>query len=54
MRGRICEHAGFELMHACRAPDGIVEVESALLSDPGLAMVDAARAVRRAVYGPPR
>jgi iron complex transport system substrate-binding protein len=54
MRGRICEHAGFELMHACRAPAGIVEVESALLSDPGLAMVDAARAVRRAVYGLPR
>jgi iron complex transport system substrate-binding protein len=32
---------------------GIVEVDGPLLSDPGLAMVDAARIVRDVVYGPP-
>jgi len=54
MRRRICEHAGLGALQACRAQGRIVEVDGATLSDPGLVMVEAARAVRQAVYGSPR
>lgn len=53
MRRRICEHASFEKLQACLTAGGIIEIDGAWLSDPGLVMVDAARAVRDAVYGAP-
>jgi iron complex transport system substrate-binding protein len=53
MRGRICEHGGLGSLRACGSPERIVEIENELLGDPGPAMLDAAEAVRAAVYGPP-
>ena len=51
MRGRICEHAGLGSLRACGSPERIVEIENALLGDPGPAMLEAAEAIRLAVYG---
>jgi iron complex transport system substrate-binding protein len=51
MRARICEHAGLAALRACASPQGIVEIENGLLGDPGPAMLDAAEAIRVAVYG---
>jgi iron complex transport system substrate-binding protein len=51
MRARICEHAGLSSLRACAQADRIVALESALLGDPGPAMLEAAEAVRAAVYG---
>ena len=49
---RLCRHAGLSLLQACRNADGVVEIEPELLGDPGVGMVDAAEAIRQAVYGP--
>ncbi len=46
----LCQHPGLEAMSACRS-GRVRSIETALLTDPGLGMVDAARAVREAVYG---
>jgi iron complex transport system substrate-binding protein len=46
----LCRHPGFEALRACRLGQ-VRSVRTDLLTDPGLGMVDAARAVRRAVYG---
>ena len=48
--GRLCGFPGLDDLRACRA-DRVVEVDRDLLSDPGLGMLDAARAVHFAVYG---
>ena len=45
----LCRHPGFEALRACRL--GTVRgIDTHLLTDPGLGMVDAARAVHAAVY----
>jgi iron complex transport system substrate-binding protein len=54
MTPRICEHGGLASLRACATPGAIVEAPSSLLADPGPAMLDAADAVRVAVYGEPR
>ena len=51
----ICRHPGFDRLRACqeaaeRRDPSIVELDSALLGDPGLPMLDAAEAIYRAVY----
>lgn len=48
----LCEHSSLSMMRACSVPGGIVEVDDALLGDPGPAMVEAAQVVRDRVYGP--
>jgi iron complex transport system substrate-binding protein len=53
MRQVLCEHAGFSFLRACKRPDGVIEVDEALLGDPGPTMVLAAQAIRDRVYGPP-
>jgi iron complex transport system substrate-binding protein len=45
-----CRHPGFESLSACRLGQ-IRSIETHLLTDPGLGMVQAARAVHAAVYG---
>ncbi|MGD0674472.1 MAG: ABC transporter substrate-binding protein [Polyangiaceae bacterium] len=52
MRDRLCGRSLLSSLRACRHPEAIVEMDAALLGDPGPAMVDAAREVRAAVYGP--
>lgn len=49
----ICRHAGLSVLRACRLPGRLVEVDDRILNDPGLAMLDAAEAIRRAVHGMP-
>lgn len=51
MRDRICGSAGLETLRACKRAGGVVEIDDALLGNPGPAMVEAARAIRTAVYG---
>ena len=46
----LCRHPGFEALQACRT-GSVRGIDTHLLTDPGLGMVDAARAVRAAVYG---
>jgi iron complex transport system substrate-binding protein len=47
----LCRHPGFDALAACRLRQ-VRGIDTDLLTDPGLGMVDAARAVRVAVYGP--
>ncbi len=49
----LCTHPGLDALRACRR-NQIRGIETDLLTDPGLGMVDAARAIREAVYGPKR
>jgi iron complex transport system substrate-binding protein len=49
----LCGQAGLDRLRACGAAGGVVELDDALLGDPGPAMLDAARTVRTAVYGDP-
>ncbi|WP_437877299.1 ABC transporter substrate-binding protein [Sorangium sp. So ce513] len=53
MRKILCAQAGLERLRACSAPGGVVELDDALLGDPGPAMLEAAQTVRSAVYGAP-
>ena len=46
----LCRHPGLRSLTACRLGQ-VRSVETDLLTDPGLGMVDAAHAVRKAVYG---
>ena len=46
----LCRHPGFEALSAC-ANERVRSVATDLLTDPGLGIVDAARATRNAVYG---
>ncbi len=54
MRENLCNHPGLSKLSACAAPAAIVELEPALLLDPGLALVEAAALVQHRVYGPQR
>jgi iron complex transport system substrate-binding protein len=49
MGDAICGHSTLARLRACDG--GVVEVDGALLSDPGPGMLEAARAVHAAVYG---
>ncbi|AUX32763.1 MULTISPECIES: ABC transporter substrate-binding protein [Sorangium] len=53
MRKILCGQAGLDRLRACSAPGGVVELDDALLGDPGPAMLEAAQTVRSAVYGAP-
>jgi iron complex transport system substrate-binding protein len=46
----LCRHPGLESLRACKR-DQVRSIETDLLTDPGLGMVEAARAVRTAIYG---
>jgi iron complex transport system substrate-binding protein len=46
----LCRHPGFQSLTACRSGQ-VRGVEARLLTDPGLGMVEAARAVHAAIYG---
>jgi iron complex transport system substrate-binding protein len=46
----LCRHPGLESLEACKR-DQVRSIETDLLTDPGLGMVEAARAVRTAIYG---
>jgi iron complex transport system substrate-binding protein len=48
----LCAVSGLERLRACRTERGIIELPEALLGDPGPRMLDAAEALREAVYGP--
>jgi len=49
----LCDYVGLGELKACRAPDRVIEIPQQALGDPGLGMLDAAEALRRAVHGPP-
>lgn len=46
----LCRHPGFQSLSACRSGQ-VRSIETHLLTDPGLGIVEAAKAVRSAVYG---
>lgn len=46
----LCRHPGFQLLAACKAGQ-VRSIETHLLTDPGLGMLQAAEAVHAAVYG---
>jgi iron complex transport system substrate-binding protein len=46
----LCQHPGFQSLTACQARQ-VRSVETRLLTDPGLGIVEAANAVRAEVYG---
>ncbi len=48
----LCARPGFERLAACQGSKGIVEIPAELLESAALGIVDAARALRQAVYGP--
>lgn len=54
MREVLCGHVGIRVLDACAQPGHVIEVDPRHLGDPGLGMLDAAEAIRRAVHGPPR
>ena len=45
----LCRHPGFQSLSACKTGQ-VRSIDTLLLTDPGLGIVDAARAVHRAVY----
>ncbi len=51
-RELLCHNAALSQLRACAPGGQVVEVDSRLLVDPGLAMLDATIAVREAIYGP--
>jgi iron complex transport system substrate-binding protein len=53
MKPRICEHAGLERLRACTGSGAFAALDGGLLGDPGPTLLDAADAVRSAVYGAP-
>ncbi|KYF64014.1 ABC transporter substrate-binding protein [Sorangium cellulosum] len=53
MRKILCGQAGLDRLRACSAPGVVVELDDALVGDPGPAMLDAAQAIRSAVHGAP-
>lgn len=48
--GVLCRHAGFSVLRACRE-GSVIELDEALINDPGLAMIDAAELLHDAAYG---
>lgn len=51
MRPVLCENATLASLRACSVPGHVVEIESGLMSDAGLGMLEATEAVHAAVYG---
>lgn len=49
----LCRQTGLTILRACKVMGGVVEVDDAVLGDPGPAIVEAAQLVRDQVYGPP-
>lgn len=47
----LCSYVGLDLLTACQT-GRVIEVPSAVMNDPALGMIDAAQALREAVYGP--
>ncbi|MDX2019302.1 MAG: ABC transporter substrate-binding protein [Deltaproteobacteria bacterium] len=45
MGTKLCKHPGLDQLTACRKPDRFVELPASLLTDPGLAVIDAAEAL---------
>lgn len=45
MAEKLCRHPGLDQLAACKTPDRMIELPSALLTDPGLTVLDAAEAV---------
>jgi len=45
MATKLCGHPGLDQLLACKTPNRVIELPSALLTDPGLTVVDAAEAV---------
>ncbi len=52
-RDSLCGHGQIGAITACGAGGQIIELEEALLEDPGLGMLEAAEALRLQVHGPP-
>lgn len=52
MTQRLCGQSGLAQLRACSPNGQVVEVETALLLNPGLTIVEAAEAVHRQVFGP--
>lgn len=50
MGAELCRVPGLDRLRSCREPGGFVEVEGALLDDPGLPMLDAAEQIFAAAY----
>lgn len=50
MGSEICRVPGLDRMRPCLSPRGFIEVESALLDDPGLSMLDAAEQIFSVAY----
>lgn len=53
MGAELCRNPGLDRLRSCRAPGGFVEVEGAVLDDPGLPMLDAAEQIFAAAYPDP-
>jgi len=51
MSAAVCAFPGADRMAACHQPDRIVELPAELLDEPGPAMLEAAEAIYRRVYG---
>jgi iron complex transport system substrate-binding protein len=45
MAEKLCRHPGLDQLLACKTPNRVIELPSALLTDPGLTVLDAAEAV---------
>ena len=51
MSAAVCAFPGADFLAACREPDRIIELPAELLDEPGPAMLEAAEAIYRLVYG---
>ncbi len=51
MAASLCAHPGLQRLKACADGRGVIEVPTLMLTSAGAAMIDAAEAVRQAVYG---
>jgi iron complex transport system substrate-binding protein len=47
----ICHHSGLEHLRACAGAGHFIEIEGALLGDPGPGILDAAELVFKKAYG---
>lgn len=52
-RQELCGTTGLERLRACTRPDGVIEMPTGLMEDPGPAMLDAAEQLYREVYERP-
>lgn len=51
MGGAICRHTGLRALEACQHPGSIIEVDSFVIDDPGLGILEAAEAIADVVHG---